>query len=156
MDELYDIAVCFREAINEALKDGWASRIWLLRSFPVGCCTYASDLLQRYLIEHGVYARNVSGDYRRGRVVESHSWLETEDGTVIDITVDQYRGGNLPVRSDGQVYVGERDEFHKLFEPLRVCEYSLDSDPLGNTQRQIDFDAFYAAVVAHMDDLHAS
>ena len=56
------------------------------------------------------------------------------------------------MRCDSQVYVGERDEFHKLFEPLCAYDYRHEDDPLGKTRERIDFDAFYAAVVALMDD----
>ena len=48
MPDLYEIAKAFRAAIEAALKVG---EIKEMRSFPCGCCSYASDLLQRYLVE---------------------------------------------------------------------------------------------------------
>ena len=42
MLDLYEIATTFREAIEAALKAG---EIIEMRSFPFGCCSYASDLL---------------------------------------------------------------------------------------------------------------
>ena len=46
--DLYEIASDFRTAIEEAVRAG---EIPKMASFPCGCCSYTSDLLQRYLIE---------------------------------------------------------------------------------------------------------
>ena len=48
MPDLYEVASIFRTAIEEAVRAG---EIPKMASFPCGCCSYASDLLQRYLIE---------------------------------------------------------------------------------------------------------
>lgn len=52
MPNLYEIATSFRAAIEAALKAG---SIKEMRGFPVGRCAYASNLLQRYLIEQYDY-----------------------------------------------------------------------------------------------------
>jgi len=48
MSELFHIASAFRTAIEEAVRGG---EIREMRSFPTGCCSFAADLLQRYLFE---------------------------------------------------------------------------------------------------------
>ena len=45
--ELYEIAFNFRKAIQEVIRDGDIDDV-NLRRFPNGCCSYTSDLLQRF------------------------------------------------------------------------------------------------------------
>lgn len=86
MPNLYEIATVFRAAIEKALGAG---ELREMMSFPSGCCSYASDLLQRYLIErYDFFTWYMSGQYGYGWGGESHAWLETQEGTVIDITGD--------------------------------------------------------------------
>ena len=62
-----------------------------MAAFPRGCCSFASDLLQRYLIEqYSFHTWYMSGQYGYGWNAKNHAWLESEDCTVIDITGDQY------------------------------------------------------------------
>ena len=80
----FEMASSFRKAIEDAIDSGNLHEVNLL-GFSVGCCTYASDLLQRYLFENGIVTIQMSGEYGNGRTGESHAWLETLDGIVIDI-----------------------------------------------------------------------
>ena len=91
----------FRNAIEEAVKAG---EIKEMKGFPVGCCSYASDLLQRFFVEHNIFTWYVSGEYGDASTWESHAWLETQDGIVIDITGDKYK--NKELNFTEPVYVG--------------------------------------------------
>lgn len=144
MPDLYEIATAFRAAIEEAVKAGGLRE---LNTFPRGCCSYASDLLQRYLIErHGIFTWYMSGQYGYGWDAESHAWLETQDGIVIDITGDQYKFKKLKFTEP--VYVGSRaDGFHDKFELDEPIAYSRSEDPFG---RNRDFDIRYEAVIRHL------
>lgn len=93
MPELYEIAAKFRKAISEAVNAGVIKE---MQSFPRGCCSYASNLLQRYLIEqYDFFTWYMSGEFGHGWEAESHAWLETQDGIVVDITGDQYKHKKL-------------------------------------------------------------
>ena len=82
--DLYSIALLFRKAIETAIEAGDITYFNMLR-FPEGCCGFVSDLLQRYLYENGIITFYVSGSYGYGwDNSESHTWLETENKTVID------------------------------------------------------------------------
>ena len=106
-DTLQHIAFSFREAIIQVIKDNAFSGT-LLRSFPKGNCSYVSELLQKYyLFECGIETYQVAG-HRKNDM--THEWLETADGTVIDITGDQF-----PERQGIIVYVGLRDSFYNSF-----------------------------------------
>lgn len=65
-------------------------------------CILVCDPLESYLRYEGIETHVVSGFVwdGQGRSCE-HFWLETEDGTVIDPTADQFVGLNLP-----PVYIG--------------------------------------------------
>lgn len=103
-------------------------RKWLL--FPIGCCGMASDLLQRYLFEQGIFTWYMSGRHGYGIDSESHAWLETTDGTIIDITGDQYKYKKLKFKTP--VYVGVlADRFHDRFELDEPVAYERKEDPLG-------------------------
>ena len=147
-DELERIAFRFRKAIIEAVDSG---TIREMSSFPIGCCTYASNLLQRYLSEREIFTWYMSGQYGYGFNSESHAWLETYNGIVIDITGDQYKYKALMFTTP--VYVGSRaDGFHDKFRLSAPMEYSNTKDPFVSYS---DFDRRYDAVmryyVEHVD-----
>lgn len=143
MPEIYEIATGFRVAIEEAVRSG---EIKEMGTFPRGCCSYASDLLQRYLIEqYGFFTWYMSGEYGHGCDAESHAWLETQDGMVIDITGDQYKYKNL--RFTEPVYVGTRNNgFHDKFQLHKPLAYSFVDDPFGQNKA----DCRYEAVMKHI------
>lgn len=145
VNKLYEIAKSFREAIERAIIVGDLTEIDM-QKFPVGCCSYASDLLQRYLIEQGFFTWYISGNYGRGQEAQSHAWLETEDGIVIDITGDQYKYKKLFFAQP--VYVGPRkDGFHELFDQDAPVAYQVDDDPYGHNEK---LDKLYKAVLRNM------
>lgn len=119
--KLFEMASSFRKAIKDAIDSGNLREVNLL-GFPNGCCTYASDLLQRHLFEKGIVTIQMSGEYGNGWTGESHAWLETLDGIVIDITGDQYK--NKSLKFTIPVYVGTRfDGFHDRFDLHEPDEY---------------------------------
>lgn len=140
MPDLYEIATKFRKAISEAVNAG---EIKEMQSFPRGCCSYASDLLQRYLIEqYDFFTWYMSGEFGYGWNAESHAWLETQDGIVIDITGDQYKHKKLKFTEP--VYVGTRnDGFHDKFQLHKPVAYSFVDDPF----KQNEFDCRYKAII---------
>lgn len=125
------LAIAFRMAIGRAQESGDLSRT-VIASFPIGCCGYTSDLLKRYLDEHGIKTWYVSGTYRdpSTNYSQSHAWLELADGTVIDITGDQFRFELYPLQNDCPVYCDKPNEFYNLFELAPPCQcegtYSMD------------------------------
>lgn len=143
-EDLYAIAVSFRSAIEEAVHDG---KLREMVTFPRGCCSFASDLLQRHLFEQSIFTWYMSGEYGYGWDAESHAWLEAEDGTVIDITGDQYRFNEKLLFSDS-VYVGPRDDgFHNKFELDKPIAYEISNDPFG---RNREFDKRYEIVKGYL------
>ena len=131
-------------AIEEAVRAG---EIKEMATFPRGCCSFASDLLQRYLIEqYNFFTWYISGQYGYGWDAESHAWLETKDGIVIDITGDQYAFKKLKFTKP--VYVGPRlDGFHDKFGLDEPIAYSR-SESLIN--QNMGFDQRYKAVIQHL------
>lgn len=142
MEDLFRIASLFRTAIEEAVRYG---EIREMATFPCGCCAFASELLQRYLIEqYDVPTWYVSGRYGYGWTGESHAWLETQDKVVIDITGDQYKYSEQ-LRFTEPVYIGvRRDGFHDKFELDEPLAYSKSED-----QNQ-GFDRRYKVVTRHL------
>lgn len=114
-----------------------------MAAFPCGCCTYASDLFQRFLFERGIITLYISGQYGYGWEAKSHAWLETEDGIVVDITGDQYR--NKELKFAEPVYVGEiTDGFRDRFILDKPVEYMVSADPYRPNR---DFNRRYDTVL---------
>ena len=102
-ERLLTTAIQVRRAF-EQLQDGWEefveerydlpremrSSFGPLKNFPTGCCDRAAMLLMRYLHDEGfTNARCVFARLRRDRT-RQHVWVEV-DGTLIDITADQFK-----------------------------------------------------------------
>lgn len=91
MDKLRQIVTEFREGI----LDGGTSAFM---------CIAVCAPLEGYLrVGHGIDTHAVAGTIDLGDYNMEHFWLETEDGTVIDPTADQFEELNLP-----PVYIGKR------------------------------------------------
>lgn len=125
------LAMDFRKAIDRALKAGELHRT-VIASFPRGCCGYISDLLQRFLYENGIETLYVSGTYRNNSTndLQPHAWLELSDGTIVDITGDQFRFEPHPLQNDCPVYCDKPNRFYRRFELDPPCQckgtYSMD------------------------------
>lgn len=132
------LANAFRMAISRAQESGELSRT-VIASFPSGCCGYTSDLLQRYLSDKGIAARYVSGTYRDCSTdnSQSHAWLELTDGTIVDITGDQFRNKSRPLQNDSPVYCGKPNDFYNLFELDPPCECDeTNSMDIGRKEKE--------------------
>lgn len=132
MIDYYRIAVLYRNAIVAVIKD---RKVVFnnLYAFPRGCCGYASDFLQRYFLEElNVFTWYVSGEFGYGVRSESHTWLESEDhSVVIDITGDQYKN-NSRIPFSAAVYVGDRnDGFHNKFKLHTPVAYMKPDHLMG-------------------------
>lgn len=126
LNRLKFLAFNFRKAIEATIVD---VELQEMSTFPRGCCSFASDLLQRYLFEQGIESKYMSGRLGYGWHGESHAWLETADGIVIDITGDQYTN-NKHITFNTSVYVGTRnDGFHNRFILDSPVIYSENFDP---------------------------
>lgn len=125
------LATGFRKAIERALEAGELHRT-VIASFPIGCCGYTSDLLQMYLDENDIITQYVSGTYHECSTgdSQSHAWLELNDGTIVDITGDQFRFEPQPLQNDRSVYCDKPNDFYDLFELAPPCQcegtYSMD------------------------------
>lgn len=143
MTNLHMLVSSFREAIVESISSGDIREISEY-GFPNGWCTYASDLLQKYLFDQGIFTWYISGCYDYGQYGESHAWLETMDGTVIDITGDQYRYNKQLTFSD-PVYIGPREDgFHNQFRLYSPKAYDNTGDGVRGFRER------YEAVMKHL------
>lgn len=148
-NELYNTALDFRTAMEETRRCGDIIPYYhgFLTEFPRGCCDITSDFLQRYLEEQYSFKTvSISGEYGYGYNAESHAWLETEDGTVIDITGDQYKYKRI--QFDKPVYVGSRqDGFHDKFEVTSRMPYE---EVIGTFYRDQFKEEQYQNVLRHL------
>lgn len=128
--EINKLVVNFRNAIENAKANGAKGEFF--RKFPIGQCGATCDLLAQYLIDNGykdiVY---VNGTYYGDTPFDSqsHTWLEV-NGLVIDITRDQFKFQDYPLKCDTPVYVGPMTAYYQQFEtrPGGVFEhFGLDS-----------------------------
>ena len=146
--EIRRLAQSFRQGIERALESGDISSRTTkstMPHFPKGCCEVASDLLAQFLLEKGIQTKSVHGeyDYDDWENRFPHTWLETDDGVIIDITADQFAGEKVfEAFSLKPCYVGTDREFYSLFDEdyreevfrgLRNCDgdfYRRNVDPL--------------------------
>jgi hypothetical protein len=120
--EIRRLAQSFRNGIESAVECG-ATSSRTTRStmpyFPKGCCEVASVLLAQYLYEKGIHTKCIHGeyDYDDWENKFPHTWLETNDGVIIDITADQFSGEKIfEAFSLMPCYVGTDRRFYSLFD----------------------------------------
>ncbi|MBR5223830.1 MAG: hypothetical protein IKV81_06680 [Clostridia bacterium] len=106
----------FRDAIETAIENGESGTFF--RKFPTGQCGQTSDMLAQYLIDNGfesiVYVNGTYyGDEWNDRW--SHTWLVVND-QIIDITGDQFKYHQEPLKNNVPVYIGLEKKFYDLFE----------------------------------------
>lgn len=118
MKNIEQLATKFRKAIDMALEAGEFAGDSIYRRFPRACCGDTSDLLAQYLLDKGIKTEYVCGTYR-GKTDgngQSHAWLMVDKCIIIDITGDQFNGRSTFLNYNKSVYVGQGDDFHRLFE----------------------------------------
>lgn len=141
---LHRIAQNFRDAI-EAAKSNREPYIFFDK-FPTGQCGYTTELLAKFLsskgytdmiYETGVYHWEdfeVNADHEPNQ----HTWLLVE-GLVIDITGDQFRYYDEPVKNNTSVYVGPKTPYFELFEVHPCGRYKTNGyDPNSPMGRELD------------------
>lgn len=114
--KLENLVVAFRRAIERAKANNEQGEFF--RKFPVGQCGNTSDMLAQYLIDNGIspitYVNGTYyGDY--GDDMQAHTWLVV-NGMLIDITGDQFKYHEKPLKYDIPVYIGPKTEYYELFE----------------------------------------
>lgn len=150
------LALRFREGIEESIERREISTRTTrstLPFFPQGCCDIASDLLAQYLLENDIITQCNYGeyDYYEYEIKYPHSWLETRDGYVIDITADQFC--NKPGFSGYALlpcYVSKNRSFYDLFHEQRRNDSDfcgLDAYP-ENYQKIIK--PLYRVIIQHI------
>lgn len=87
----------------------------VFQKFPFGCCSDSSLLLAELLYKNNIMCKYVSGTYCCNNINYTHAWIVVEGDIIIDITGDQFINNENLLKYNQKVYVGELDEFHKLF-----------------------------------------
>ncbi len=106
----------FRDAIETAKENGETATFFI--KFPTGQCGHTSDMLAQYLIDNGfepiVY---VNGTYYGDEWDDqwSHTWLVVNE-QIVDITGDQFKYHQEPLKNNVPVYIGPANKFYDLFE----------------------------------------
>lgn len=152
-NEIYELAARFRAAIDRALSDGAFADDPDFNGFPDGRCGYTSDLLAKWLHENGVETLYMSGQNGYGWDSQSHAWLETYDGLVIDITRDQFKQRRGALYSNDRVYVGEQDRLRNAFRldpPVPGYQEENVSGIIGETKLQRDFRRRYGIISRYL------
>ena len=117
MEEIKRLVKQFRDAIDKARDAGDFDNDFSFDKFPRGCCGDTSELLAQFLLENGIRTFYVCGMYNHNSFENSqtHAWLLTDNHTIIDITGDQFRDNPIFLNYDKSVYIGDEDDFHRLF-----------------------------------------
>lgn len=113
---LEELVSDFRKAIERAKDNN--ERGEFFRKFPTGQCGNTSDMLAQYLIDNGFSPITyVNGTYYGDHWddMQAHTWLIV-DGLLIDITGDQFKYHEAPLKNNVPVYVGPMTEYYELFE----------------------------------------
>lgn len=123
MDNIKQLALQFRKAIELALENGEFDGDKMYRRFPHACCGDTSDLLAQFLLDKGIKTDYVCGTYWGDSAEngQSHAWLIVDNHIIIDITGDQFKGVATFLNYNKSVYVGEMDQFHRLFH-VEECD----------------------------------
>ena len=127
MKDLRLLSEQFRRAIDAAYADNqfdWEYEPYhkdRMMRFPDGCCDDTCDLFWHYLlIEHNIVLQQISCYYIKGNT--RHNWLETQDGLIVDLTGDQFKGRPA-------VYVDFDDGFYgQMNDRKGVTPYCILND----------------------------
>lgn len=127
INEIKELAKKFRYATDAAFKCGALGRNYPFDRFPHECCDDMCDLFGQFLFEKEVFVTKVHGIYRYDNWEHKypHVWLLLNDGTIIDLTGDQYKNNEIMLNYDIPCYVGKPDKLHKIFpkKDLRLYPY---------------------------------
>lgn len=151
---LHRIARSFRDAIDAAKAN--REPYIFFNKFPYGQCGYTTDLLAKYLTSKGytrmIYETGVyyweDSDSNPDHIPRQHTWLLVE-GLIIDITRDQFKDFDEPVKNNIPVYVGPKTPYYELFEvhPYGRCETSGYNT---NSLKGKDLDSWYQVILKYL------
>ena len=70
------------------------------------------------LLKHDIETYYICGNYYGDNegYGQSHAWLELSDGTIIDITGDQFKYHEAPLTDNIPVYMGPITEYYRMFD----------------------------------------
>ena len=82
--------------------------------------------------------------------IYTHAWVIVQGKIIIDITGDQFADNKDLLNYNQKVYVGQLDEFHKLFENEDICiQYFLGIEKYNsNTKSRLE--KIYNIIDEHM------
>ena len=154
MKDLECLVVKFRNAIDIAKEKGAFHNFPLIRYFPSGCCDMASDLLSQFLLENNIRTYSVHGTFwgNSPEEIQPHTWLITDNNTIIDITGDQYRSYPAPLNYNEPIYVGKTDCFHNQFdvEDNDICENTGLSAYMNNDEWNGIMSSVYGIILKYI------
>lgn len=117
MKQLTKLVTDFRKALDDATAAGEFVYDISFRDFPNGCCGDTCDLLGQYLLCHDIETDYICGEwYGEDFEWTTHAWLLTKDGTIIDITGDQFQNDQRFYNFNIPVFVGKSNAFYDLFQ----------------------------------------
>ena len=150
------IVQSFRDAIDTA-KANDESAIFF-RKFPVGQCGYTTEMLAKYLASKG-YTQMIyeTGAYfwedsytNIDHEPNQHTWL-CVDGLIVDITGDQFKHYDKPLRNDTPVYVGPKTPYFDLFE-VHPCGRRKTSGYDPSSPMGSDLDSWYNVIMKYLNE----
>lgn len=85
--------------------------------FPKECCDDVCDLFGQFLFERNEPVWKAFGKYYpdSGESPYPHVWIKLKDGTVVDLTGDQYKDNSTMLNYNNPCYVGQPNQLHQLF-----------------------------------------
>jgi len=125
---LYQLSLLFRTAIEKAKNNNEFNRKDRMSRFPMGCCDDSCDLLAFYLkSNYGIQTKQGNGVLAECTdECTNHAWLVLEDGTIVDITIDQFKNSTDFYDS---VYVGGENQFYRKLSRKRIYNnYDITQD----------------------------
>ena len=144
IDEIAQMARDFRKAIDDAHEWGVFGDEYPFYKFPDDCCDDVCDLFGELLIKNNVRFTKVFGIYQYNNWDKQypHVWLMLDDGTVIDLTGDQYKKNPIMLNYNNPCYIGKPNCLHHLFpkdeleyRPFYGIEYYNDEKTRKRLQR---------------------
>lgn len=142
IQEIEELAIRFRRAADEAFDMDAFGQGYPFDNFPHECCDDMCDLFGQILFEKGVSVYKVHGIYRYDNWENqySHVWLRLKDGTIIDLTGDQYEDDPIMLNYDVPCYMGKPNHLHNLFHKEELREYpyyGIDNYSDDNTRKRL-------------------
>ena len=142
IQEIQKLAHEFRQATDEAFEYGALGPDYPFNNFPHECCDDMCDLFGQLLFEKEVPIYKVHGIYRYDNWDHQypHVWLTLEDGTIIDLTGDQYKDDPIMLNYNIPCYIGKENSLYKFFpkkERKSYPYYGIDNYGDEKTRKRL-------------------